>query len=111
MNGPDPGDDEVLGVGAAALPLGLDETLRPEDVVRLPDAAQPGPATLLGAAAPEVGVAGSWGTEDDPSADDALLADALGAPTLEAACEAVLLLADQPLDLLTMASVLRRPVV
>ncbi len=39
-----------------------------------------------------------------------LLPEPLGAPTLEAACEAVLLLADQPLDLLTLASVVRRPV-
>ncbi|HEX6888074.1 MAG TPA: SMC-Scp complex subunit ScpB [Candidatus Nanopelagicales bacterium] len=42
--------------------------------------------------------------------DDALLPDALGAPTLEAACEAVLLLADQPLDLVSLAAVVRRPV-
>jgi len=42
--------------------------------------------------------------------DDALLPDALGAPTLAAACEAVLLLADEPLDLPTLASVVRRPV-
>jgi segregation and condensation protein B len=42
--------------------------------------------------------------------DDALLPDALGAPTLEAACEAVLLLADQPMDLLSLASIVRRPV-
>ena len=42
--------------------------------------------------------------------EDALLPDELGAPSLEAACEAVLLLADQPLDLLTLASVVRRPV-
>jgi segregation and condensation protein B len=58
---------------------------------------------------------------DDPGQDDLLVVDvtgdedplvpdALGAPTLEAACEAVLLLADQPLDLLTLASVVRRPV-
>jgi segregation and condensation protein B len=41
---------------------------------------------------------------------EALLPDALGAPTLEAACEAVLLLADQPLDLVALASIVRRPV-
>ncbi len=43
-------------------------------------------------------------------AGDALIGDALGAPTLEAACEAVLLLADEPLDLVSLASVVRRPV-
>ena len=45
----------------------------------------------------------------DPDADGALLADALGAPTLEAACEAVLLLADAPLDIMTLATIVRRP--
>lgn len=38
------------------------------------------------------------------------LDDALGAPSLRAACEAVLLLADQPLDIVTLATVVRRPV-
>lgn len=46
---------------------------------------------------------------DDMGTGDALLADALGAPTLEAACEAVLLLADEPMDLLTLATIVRRP--
>jgi segregation and condensation protein B len=41
---------------------------------------------------------------------DGLIADALGAPNLAAACEAVLLLADQPLDLVSLASIVRRPV-
>jgi segregation and condensation protein B len=44
---------------------------------------------------------------DEP---EALLDDALGAPSLEAACEAVLLLADVPLDLTALASIVRRPV-
>lgn len=39
-----------------------------------------------------------------------LVGDELGAPTLEAACEAVLLLADVPLDLVSLATVVRRPV-
>jgi segregation and condensation protein B len=43
-------------------------------------------------------------------AEDALVPDSLGAPTLEAACEAVLLLADQPLDLVSLATIVRRPV-
>ncbi len=46
---------------------------------------------------------------DIVAADDALIADALGAPTLDAACEAVLLLADQPLDLTSLATIVRRP--
>lgn len=47
---------------------------------------------------------------ESDGAEDALIADALGAPTLEAACEAVLLLADQPLDLVSLATIVRRPV-
>ena len=49
------------------------------------------------------------GEPDDVGAEDALLADALGAPSLEAACEAVLLLADEPMDILTLATIVRRP--
>jgi segregation and condensation protein B len=41
---------------------------------------------------------------------DGLIADVLGAPSLAAACEAVLLLADQPLDLVSLAAIVRRPV-
>ena len=53
------------------------------------------------------------GEEQRPSplgADEGSEPSALGAPSVEAACEAVLLLADQPLDLVTLAMVLRRPV-
>jgi len=50
------------------------------------------------------------GPEDpEQGPQDALLDDALGAPTLEAAVEAVLLLADEPMDLLTLATLVRRP--
>ena len=48
-------------------------------------------------------------TVADALLDDALLDDALGAPSLEAACEAVLLLADQPMDVLGLATIVRRP--
>lgn len=41
---------------------------------------------------------------------EALLPGELGAPSLAAACEAVLLLADQPLDLPSLATVVGRPV-
>lgn len=54
---------------------------------------------------------GTHGDSPSGSADgDALIDDALGAPTLEAACEAVLLLADEPLGLMTLATIVRRPV-
>ncbi len=62
--------------------------------------------------APAAGAPHAHHAAGDHGADesaDALIADALGAPTLEAACEAVLLLADQPLDLMTLATIVRRP--
>lgn len=53
--------------------------------------------------------AGSQVDTEDAHVEDALVEDALGAPTLEAACEAVLLLADEPIPLVTLASIVRRP--
>lgn len=44
-------------------------------------------------------------TEEEP----AEAADALGAPSLAAALEAILLLADEPVDAVTLAQVVRRP--
>lgn len=58
---------------------------------------------------PRAGTATGAMAIGEAATDDALLADALGAPTLEAACEAVLLLADEPMDLLTLATIVRRP--
>jgi segregation and condensation protein B len=64
-------------------------------------------------------VTDGWGTgavdADAPApgeggTGDGLIADALGAPSLEAACEAVLLLADQPMDLVSLSAIVRRPV-
>lgn len=46
----------------------------------------------------------------DAGAAEGLVPEALGAPTLAAACEAVLLLADEPLDLVSLATTVRRPV-
>jgi segregation and condensation protein B len=48
------------------------------------------------------------GAEDGTSEDDVLEAT-LGAPTLDAALEAVLLVTDQPIDVATLASLVRRP--
>jgi segregation and condensation protein B len=45
------------------------------------------------------------GTQDDPDEPE----DGLGAPTLDAALEAVLLVTDQPLDVATLAVLVRRP--
>jgi segregation and condensation protein B len=48
------------------------------------------------------------GSEDGTSEDDVLEAT-LGAPTLDAALEAILLVTDQPIDVATLASLVRRP--
>ncbi len=51
---------------------------------------------------------GHGGPEDGTSEDDVLEAT-LGAPSLDAALEAVLLVTDQPIDVATLASLVRRP--
>jgi segregation and condensation protein B len=53
---------------------------------------------------------GAQAPVEESLVEEGLVDDALGAPTLEAACEAVLLLADEPLDLVSLAGVVRRPV-
>ncbi len=47
--------------------------------------------------------------EADGTAEDDVLEATLGAPTLDAALEAVLLVTDQPIDVATLASLVRRP--
>jgi segregation and condensation protein B len=47
--------------------------------------------------------------EDATAPDDAGADDVLGAPTLDAALEAVLLVTDQPLDVASLAALVRRP--
>ena len=47
--------------------------------------------------------------EEDGTSEDDVLEATLGAPTLEAALEAVLLVTDQPIDVATLASLVRRP--
>jgi len=47
--------------------------------------------------------------EQDGTDETDIASDSLGAPTLEAALEALLLVTDEPLDVATLASVVRRP--
>jgi segregation and condensation protein B len=47
--------------------------------------------------------------EADGTQEDDVLSDGLGAPTLGAALEAVLLVTDEPLDVATLAALVRRP--
>jgi segregation and condensation protein B len=56
----------------------------------------------------EASEGGSDEPEDGTSEDDVLEAT-LGAPSLDAALEAVLLVTDQPIDVATLASLVRRP--
>ena len=63
------------------------------------EGAQPGPG------APDVADA----LEEDGTSEDDVLEATLGAPSLDAALEAVLLVTDQPIDVATLASLVRRP--
>lgn len=49
------------------------------------------------------------GRDADGTAEDDVPEDSLGAPSLDAALEAVLLVTDQPLDVATLAALVRRP--
>jgi segregation and condensation protein B len=49
------------------------------------------------------------GTDEDGTSEDDVLEATLGAPSLDAALEAVLLVTDQPIDVATLASLVRRP--
>ena len=53
-------------------------------------------------------VAGSGEAAEDGTSEDDVLEATLGAPTLDAALEAVLLVTDQPIDVATLASLVRR---
>jgi segregation and condensation protein B len=49
------------------------------------------------------------GTSEDGTSEDDVLEATLGAPTLDAALEAILLVTDLPIDVATLASLVRRP--
>ncbi len=70
-------------------------------------AAEPGEAPAAAQEAAEE----PWTPPDEPDGtlDDDGLEPSLGAPSLAAALEAVLLVTDQPLDVATLASLVRRP--
>jgi len=62
-----------------------------------------------GPSAPDAPQGGPEGIEEDGTSEDDVLESTLGAPTLDAALEAVLLVTDQPIDVATLASLVRRP--
>jgi segregation and condensation protein B len=87
----------------------------PSGAEHAPSGAEPGPAALE--EAPEL-ADGRWsvsrGTDagadgPDGTQEDDILEATVGAPSLEAALEAVLLVTDQPVDVATLASLVRRP--
>ena len=76
-----------------------------------PQGGSDGPQDVPGtrpAPEPEPSEAAATREEDGTSEDDVLEAT-LGAPSLDAALEAVLLVTDQPIDAATLASLVRRP--
>jgi segregation and condensation protein B len=87
LQGPGSGSD---GAAVPATALSVDEAETPA-----PEPAEAGPDAALD-------------PEDGTSEDDVLEAT-LGAPSLDAALEAVLLVTDQPIDVATLASLVRRP--
>jgi segregation and condensation protein B len=94
-----------LTAGSEALE-GASAALQTSDTPEAPDAL---PAPLDAAEGiGETPDGGAAEPEDGTSEDDVLEAT-LGAPSLDAALEAVLLVTDQPIDVATLASLVRRP--
>jgi segregation and condensation protein B len=109
QDSPDDRDDVVAepstapeaAEGAQDAPGGPAASATPSDA---PDAAA-GAVAAPSVAGAEADVA----AEADGTAEDDVLEPTLGAPTLDAALEAVLLVTDQPIDVATLASLVRRP--
>ncbi len=70
-----------------------------------PEASEPAPGAQEAQEAPERDPL----DEPDGTQEDDILSDGLGAPSLGAALEAVLLVTDEPLDVPTLAALVRRP--
>ncbi len=85
---------------------GAEEALQEaQEAVTAPEESTGAPDATEGAEAPADGPAGDLdGTDEDDQP-----ADSLGAPTLSAALEALLLVTDEPLDVPTLATLVRRP--
>ncbi len=94
---PTDGSEALEGASAA-----LETTDAPEAADALP-----GPLD----AAEGIGETPDGGAEEpeDGTSEDDVLEATLGAPSLDAALEAVLLVTDQPIDVATLASLVRRP--
>lgn len=76
-----------------------------QEAVTAPEESTDAPSGAEAAEAPADGPAGDLdGTDEDDQP-----ADSLGAPTLSAALEALLLVTDEPLDVPTLATLVRRP--
>ncbi|HSN12832.1 MAG TPA: SMC-Scp complex subunit ScpB [Propionibacteriaceae bacterium] len=96
---PDAGGTDL---NAAAAPESAQEDLTGAPAPGTPSAALP--EALTGSEGADAGEE-PGGTEDDRDRPE----EGLGAPTLDAALEAVLLVTDQPLDVATLAALVRRP--
>ena len=83
----------------------LSPTVRPQEPV---EAGAGGSDVRASSDGPDVADDGGGQALDGTSEDD-VLESTLGAPSLSAALEAVLLVTDQPLDVATLAALVRRP--
>lgn len=83
----------------------------PQDAANAPEAIVQAhaPEDADSAAESPQGAAGVAVEEADGTQEDDVLSDGLGAPTLAAALEAVLLVTDEPLDVANLAALVRRP--
>jgi segregation and condensation protein B len=90
---------------------GLSEPDGPVDAESVFGQPYEGSEALVAAAGvePEHSDALSRGSVEDGTSEDDVLEATLGAPTLEAALEAVLLVTDQPIDAASLAALVRRP--
>lgn len=81
----------------------------PQEDVQAPPAAPEATETVEGALEAQEAPERDPLDEPDGTQEDDILSDGLGAPSLGAALEAVLLVTDEPLDVPTLAALVRRP--
>jgi len=103
--------DEHTVEGVERASGGTSQPQRPGDLGEAlgePQEGSEAPGAASGAR-PEPAVEPSSDVVEDGTSEDDVLEATLGAPTLEAALEAVLLVTDQPIDAASLAALVRRP--
>jgi len=108
MSTTEPEEAAVTGVDEPQeAPESPEAAPEPPDAAPSPDGAAAAPEEPLAAADADRGTVGL--VEPDGTSEDDVLEPTLGAPSLEAALEAVLLVTDEPIDATTLAALVRRP--